>query len=189
LEVHRIGGGTRQRGIQRGADEDVAADGVGQYQREDARSQCIHVHVLELQLALAQQGPQATHDVVGAQIILSDIFEDLAHQGHIRLGLAQEQVGGFDVAEDGAQRLRDLVGHRCRYFAYQGQPGRMGDFRILTLYVGAGARVAPVLHQQCDDEDRLHSQQCARQVLQRIDGRRSLSFRTTLGRPEAAPNT
>jgi hypothetical protein len=41
------------------------------------------------------------------------------------------------------------------------------------LYISAGPRIAPVLDQQCDDQNRLYGQQRARQVLQRIDGRRS----------------
>ena len=172
--MHRIGGGPRQRRIQSGADEDVAADSIRKDQRQHARSQCIDVYILELQLALAQERTQTTYDVVGPQVILSDIFEDLEHHGDVRLRLAQQQLGSFDVAEDRAQRLRDFVGHGCRYFAYQGQSGCVGDFCVLTLYVGLRTRVPPVLHQQRDDQNCLHSQQRTRQILQRIDGRRSL---------------
>jgi hypothetical protein len=74
----------------------------------------------------------------------------------------------------------------------------MGDLGVLALHVRTGPHVATVLHQQCNDENRLQSEQRARQVLQRIDRRRSLCARSYIrprrrgpeyvtGEPSGAP--
>jgi hypothetical protein len=61
--------------------------------------------------------------------------------------LTQQQLRCLDVTEDRAERLGDFVSHGCRYFAYKSEPGSMRNLRVLSLRVGAGTVVAPVLHQ------------------------------------------
>ena len=70
------------------------------------------------------------------------------------------------------------------------KPRRVRNLRVLALSIGARARVAAILHQQSDDEDRLHHQQRACKILHPVNRLCSMMrLPDTLGSGDCDPNT
>ena len=86
---------------------------------------------------------------------MAHVRQNLEYHRYVRVRLVQQELGGLDVAQYRAQRLRDFMCDRCSDFAYKREPRSMRNLRILPLGISARARVPAILHQQGDDEDRL----------------------------------
>ena len=113
LHVHSIGSNRGQRDLEFRAQVDPPAPRVLQQEPNDVVDRAVQIQGLQLELALAQQGPHVANDLAGAQIVTADVDQDLPH--FIELGrIAVQQLRRVRIAQNGAQRLIDRERFRLR---------------------------------------------------------------------------
>ena len=66
--------------------------------------------------------------VAGARRVLDDVLEDFTVLSRVQLTRGHETLRGLRVAENGGQRLVQLVGHRGRQFAHDGHARNVRQF-------------------------------------------------------------
>ena len=103
----------------------------------------VEIVLAEGHFPLSDEAAQALDHLTGAFALARDLLQGFAHQRLIRVAAAEHAQTGRGMADDGRQRLIDLVRKAGRHLAERGQPGGVrqviepaAPFRLHRLTVG-----------------------------------------------------
>jgi hypothetical protein len=74
-----------------------------------------------------QEGAHPVDDGARALVVLADVLDDRRDLGEVRRRIGHEERRRLGVAQDGAERLVDLVGERRCELAHHRDPADVGD--------------------------------------------------------------
>ena len=100
--------------VEVGDQVDAASLGVGAHERQHLGGNLVEVARQEFGLVLSEEPPHSVHDLARPQIVLANGLEDLAQLVEARVSGIEQHLGGVGIAQDGSERLVDLVGDQSR---------------------------------------------------------------------------
>ena len=87
------------------------------------------------QAAPLDESPHVIDDLARALVVLADVGEDGAHLLEVRRALLQQQLGGLRVAQDGSQRLVQLVSQARSQLGHRGQATDVGQLGLQSQHL------------------------------------------------------
>src|SRR5882762_5316408 len=120
-------------------DLDVARDQIAVRQLQHFAHELVGVQRLELRFAFFEQSAQPADDFSGAPVLGDDVAEYLAQLLGVDTALLEIVLGSLRIAQNGGERLVELVGERPGKLADQGHAGQMGDLLLLVPCFAFGA--------------------------------------------------
>ena len=138
---------------------DTAPLGVGAHERQHLGGNPVEVARQELGLVLSEQAPHSAHDLARPQIVLANGLEDLAQLVEARGSGIEQHLGGVGIAQDGSERLVDLVGDGRGELSRDREGRGMRERRALALQIALGVAARGALQQKARDEERLEDDQ------------------------------
>ena len=108
-------------------------------------STCSQVERDHLDRLSPEQGAHPVDDLARAPIVLADVVDDRADLVEVRRRMLHEQRRRLGIAQDGAERLVDLVRQRRRELAHAPKRVRRGRCPAAGAASPASARLADVM--------------------------------------------
>ena len=133
LQLDAVGRDARRRSRQLGTQGDALALELAVQQGQRFGHDLVQVDALERPLGRADHDTQAADDLAGALVLADDVAQDLAELLVAGLALGEEALRRLGVAENGGQRLVQLMGERAGQFAQHRHARQMRQLAVALL--------------------------------------------------------
>ena len=151
LQFHPIAEHERHRRRERALDRDAARRQLAVGEIDDFASHIVDVDRLARDVFLPQHGAEAIDHRAGSFVVPDDVVERRPQQLHVQWLTIEEAPRGLRVAEDGRQRLAQLVRERARQLAQHRDPAQVRQ--LAPLRAGFQLRAPPFGDVLDDAED------------------------------------
>ena len=127
LELHPVAENLGQATADVDVEPDAAGGGIGSQQRHDVEKHVLQVERHHLDRLSPEQGAHPVDHVAGTAIVLADVVDDRADLVEVGRGMLDEERRRLGIAQDGAERLIDLVRERGGELAHDRDAPDVGD--------------------------------------------------------------
>ena len=162
---------------------DVVGRELPAHQREQVANHGIEIDRFVLALAFAREPPQLTGDVTGALTLGGDLLERVLEPGGLGGARVQQTQAGFGKADDGGQRLVDLVRDARAQLPEGREPRRVRELGAAPARLVLGA--API-GDVADDAGEQPSASDAELADRKVDGKPTAALVKSLDLPADA---
>ncbi len=128
----------RQVGLELGDDRHTGQRRLVREEADDVVRHRVDVHRRPVEVVFLEQTPHALNHFAGAPVLLDDLLEDLPDLGRVRMRCRDQPASGLRVAEDGGQRLVQLVCDGGPEFADPRHHVAVRELAEVPVHVGLG---------------------------------------------------
>ena len=138
LQLHAVAVDLRQVGRQAGAHVDIARHELAVQELQHVVHDMVQLGGDELLVGLFHQQAQMVDQLPGPLVGLDDLRQDGADLRDVGRVVRQKALRRLGIAQDGGQRLVQLVGERARELGERGHPRQMGQLHALLALLHFG---------------------------------------------------
>ena len=138
LQMHAVAAHREQHVRDFDAQPHLAARRIRLHQDQDLVDQLRDVELDVFQAPPLEQAPHVIDDLARAVVVPADVGEDGAHLLQVRRTPRQQELGGLRIAQDGPERLVQLVRQTRRQLGHGGHATGMGQLGLQLQHFGFG---------------------------------------------------